>query len=137
MTQTGDVMSVTRTLSDGSQITLWASVADARNTLDQVRTTLLISGVVLLALSAVALGPVIGRALVPLDQITATARSITGGDRGRRLRPDRPGTELGRTATARSTRCSTRSRGPSAMRAMPRVSCAASSLMQRTSCGRR
>ncbi|WP_240917817.1 cell wall metabolism sensor histidine kinase WalK [Phycicoccus sp. HDW14] len=32
--------------------------------------------------------------------MTATARDITAGDRGRRLRPDRPDSELGRTATA-------------------------------------
>ena len=38
--------------------------------------------------------------LRPLDQITALANSIREGDRGERLRPDRPGTELGTTAQA-------------------------------------
>lgn len=100
VTRTGEVLQVSETLADGSTITLLADAGDVRRTLDQVRTTLLVAGIGLLALAAVTLGPVIGRALRPLDQMTATARSITAGDRGRRLRPDRPGTELGRTATA-------------------------------------
>jgi signal transduction histidine kinase len=39
-------------------------------------------------------------ALAPLDAMTALARSITRGDRGRRLDPTRTDTELGRTAAA-------------------------------------
>ena len=39
-------------------------------------------------------------ALRPLDRLTALANNITTGDRGRRLRPDRTGTELGRAARA-------------------------------------
>jgi two-component system, OmpR family, sensor kinase len=35
-----------------------------------------------------------------LDRLTALARSITTGDRGQRLRPDRARTELGRAAGA-------------------------------------
>lgn len=100
VTQSGDVLQVSATLSDGSVITLLADAGEVRRTLDQVRTTLLVAGIVLLVLAALTLGPVIGRALRPLDQMTATARSITAGDRGQRLRPDRPNTELGRTATA-------------------------------------
>lgn len=46
------------------------------------------------------LGPLVGRALQPLQQMTTTARDITAGDRGRRLRPTRPDTELGQTAAA-------------------------------------
>ena len=38
--------------------------------------------------------------LAPLDRLTDLARDITTGDRGRRLRPDRPKTELGRAAEA-------------------------------------
>jgi len=98
--QQGDIYSITEPLSDGSQLTLLASAADVRRTLDQVRTTLLVGGGLVLLLAAFALGPIIGRALRPLDAMTATARSITAGNRGRRLRPDRPGTDLGRTAAA-------------------------------------
>jgi two-component system OmpR family sensor kinase len=100
VTKSGEILQVSTTLSDGSAITLLADAGDVRRTLDQVRTTLLVAGVALLVLAALTLGPVIGRALRPLDQMTATARSITAGDRGRRLRPDQPDTELGRTATA-------------------------------------
>ncbi|WP_375426053.1 ATP-binding protein [uncultured Friedmanniella sp.] len=100
VTQSGQILQVSTTLSDGSLITLLADAGDVRRTLDQVRTTLLVAGIGLLVLAALTLGPVIGRALRPLDQMTATARSITAGDRGQRLRPDRPDTELGRTATA-------------------------------------
>ena len=39
-------------------------------------------------------------ALAPLDAMTALARSITRGDRGRRLAPPRTDTELGRAAAA-------------------------------------
>lgn len=39
-------------------------------------------------------------ALAPLDAMTSLARSITHGNRGQRLAPDRRDTELGRTAAA-------------------------------------
>ena len=54
----------------------------------------------MLLLGAAVVRPVVGRAMRPLDRITAVARSIGDGDRGRRLRPDRPATELGTTAQA-------------------------------------
>ncbi|WP_343996968.1 HAMP domain-containing sensor histidine kinase, partial [Williamsia deligens] len=38
------------------------------------------------------------RALRPLEAMVDVARDITSGDRGRRVRPRSPGTELGRTA---------------------------------------
>nr|WP_281373083.1 HAMP domain-containing sensor histidine kinase [Kineococcus aurantiacus] len=53
-----------------------------------------------LLLAVVASWVLLGRALAPLDTMTATARSIADGDRGRRLDPDRADTELGRTAAA-------------------------------------
>jgi signal transduction histidine kinase len=61
---------------------------------------MLVSALVVLLAAAHALWPVVGAALAPLARITGVARAITAGDRGRRLRPDRPGTELGRTAAA-------------------------------------
>ena len=87
-------------LSDGSTLVLLADSGEIERTLSQVRTTLVLAGLVLLALAALALRPVVARALRPLDQVTATARAITAGDRGARLRPDRPETELGRAASA-------------------------------------
>jgi signal transduction histidine kinase len=53
---------------------------------------LLLAGVALLATTRAALRP--------LEMMTALARSIAAGDRGRRLSPTRPDTELGRTAAA-------------------------------------
>ncbi|GAB2586977.1 sensor histidine kinase [Microlunatus antarcticus] len=96
----GKILSVTEQLSDGSTLVLLADSGDVQRTLDQVRTTLAVGGLVLLALAALALRPVVNRALRPLDQVTATARAITAGDRGARLRPDRPETELGQAASA-------------------------------------
>ncbi len=98
--QQGQTLSVSEQLSDGSTLVLLADSGDVERTLDQVRTTLIIAGLVLLALAALVLRPVVARALRPLDQVTATARAITAGDRGARLRPDRPETELGQAASA-------------------------------------
>lgn len=100
VSRTGDLLQISRQLSDGSTITLYADAADVRRTLRQVLIALFIGALGVLAAAAAILGPVIGRAMRPLDRINATARSITAGDRGRRLHPDRPETELGRTATA-------------------------------------
>lgn len=100
VSRTGDLLQISRQLSDGSTVTLYADAADVRRTLRQVLIALLIGALGVLAAASAILGPVVGRALRPLDRINATARSITAGDRGRRLHPDRPDTELGRTATA-------------------------------------
>lgn len=98
--QQGDRLSVVRELDDGSTVTLLADVSDVRRTLTQVRLVLaLAAGLVLLA-ATVAVPPVVARTLRPLDRITEVARSITRGDRERRLRPVQPDTELGRTAVA-------------------------------------
>ena len=96
----GQTLSVSERLTDGSTLVLLADSGDVERTLAQVRTTLVVAGLVLLALAALVLRPVVARALRPLDQVTATARAITAGDRGTRLRPDRPETELGQAASA-------------------------------------
>jgi signal transduction histidine kinase len=61
---------------------------------------LLIVGLSGLAVAALVLAITTRLALAPLDAITKLARSITRGDRGRRLAPQRTDTELGRTAVA-------------------------------------
>ena len=98
--RSGQILSVSEGLSDGSTLVLLADSGEVERTLSQVRTTLVVAGLVLLALAALALRPVVARALRPLDQVTATAKAITAGDRGARLRPDRPETELGQAASA-------------------------------------
>ena len=100
ISQSGQILSVTEQLSDGSTLVLLADSGDVARTLSQVRTTLALAGFVLLVLAALALRPIVNRALRPLDQVTATARAITAGDRAARLRPDRPETELGQAASA-------------------------------------
>ena len=96
----GDFLTVSEVLSDGTEVRLYADRGSIDDTLDQVRFAVLISSLLVLVAAALALWPVVGRALAPLTRITGVARAITAGDRGRRLRPDRPSTELGLTATA-------------------------------------
>jgi two-component system, OmpR family, sensor kinase len=91
---------VTRVLRDGSTLTIVArtAVINARRT--ELRQHLLAGGVTALVVVALLVRFAAGRALSPLQRITSTAERITYGDRGRRLRPDRPTTELGHAAAA-------------------------------------
>jgi signal transduction histidine kinase len=68
--------------------------------LARLRVLMVGVGAIGLAVVAVALLYGVRVALRPLDRMTALARDIAGGDRGRRLRPARTDTELGRTAAA-------------------------------------
>ncbi|RIJ51334.1 HAMP domain-containing protein, partial [Clavibacter phaseoli] len=87
-------------LSDGTVLVLSAGTGSVDDTLATLRGILAGASVAFLALAAVALVVVVRRTLQPLEDMTGVARSIGRGDRGRRLRPTRPATELGRTATA-------------------------------------
>lgn len=87
-------------LPDGGRIILVADTTDTTRVLNQFRRTMVISVLFTLGLAAAALTVVTGFALRPLDRLTAVAHEITTGDRGRRLRPDRTDTELGRAAAA-------------------------------------
>ena len=88
------------TLPDGSRLTLVADTTAITEVHRQLRWVLLGAGLAAVLLAAALLVATIGRALGPLDRLTALARRITAGDRGQRLRPDRAGTELGRAADA-------------------------------------
>ena len=103
VTQSGDLLQISQPLKTGATITMYADAGDVHRTLAQVRVALTVGGLLVIALALAILWPLIGRALTPLDRITTTAREIAAGDRGRRLDPDRPTTELGRTATAFDT----------------------------------
>jgi signal transduction histidine kinase len=96
---------------NGSRLSAQVSVEDRTVTvtansveIDHAITTLqhieFAAGAVALLVLALLLWRVVGAALSPLDRMTGLARRITGGVRGRRLRPTRPGTEMGRTAVA-------------------------------------
>jgi two-component system, OmpR family, sensor kinase len=66
----------------------------------ELRVVMLIAGAATLILAALLLSVAVRGALRPLDRLTAMAGRITSGDRGRRLRPNRANTELGRAASA-------------------------------------
>lgn len=92
-------MTATVTLSNGTLV-LRAGEYDIDRTLSELRRIELIAGGSTLLIAALVLFGVVRVALRPLDRMTALARRIRDGARGRRLRPTRPGTDLGRTATA-------------------------------------
>jgi len=97
--QSGEDLSVTQSLAGGT-LTLTTSQVGVEQTLGLLRAIEVVGGLVMLAVTGLLLIRVVGVALRPLDRMTALATGITRGDRGARLRPASPRTELGRTATA-------------------------------------
>ncbi len=91
---------VTRTLSDGSTLVLVGDTTSITDVRTQLRWLMAAAAVGALLVAAFVLVLGVGTALRPLDRMTALARRITAGDRGTRLDPDRPGSELGRAAAA-------------------------------------
>ncbi len=91
---------LSRVLPDGSLITLSGDTSGISATQRRLRRVLLLVGVLAVAVAATVLAASTRLALAPLDAMTALARSIARGDRGRRLSPTRTDTELGQTAAA-------------------------------------
>ncbi|WP_046316334.1 HAMP domain-containing sensor histidine kinase [Mycobacterium sp. UM_Kg1] len=91
---------VTRPLPDGSTLTLVADTSAISARHSELRYDLLVGGAIGLGLVALLVSLAAARALAPLQRMTTTAQLIAHGDRGRRLRPDRPHTELGQAAAA-------------------------------------
>jgi signal transduction histidine kinase len=89
-----------RTLSDGSRLTLVGDSSELTEAQRRLARLLLFLGAGGLLVAVAALLISTSVALRPLDAMTGLARQIAGGDRGRRLAPTRPNTELGRTAAA-------------------------------------
>jgi two-component system, OmpR family, sensor kinase len=89
-----------RTLADGSQLTLYGDAGELTAIQRRLSRLLVVLGLAGLAVAGLALLATTRLALGPLDAMTALARSIAAGDRGRRLAPTRTDTELGRTADA-------------------------------------
>lgn len=92
--------SVQQTLADGSRLTLVATEGPADQARERLRGTMLWLSIGALVVAGVVTLFTTRVALAPLDTMTGLARSITRGDRGRRLAPTRTDTELGRTAAA-------------------------------------
>jgi len=84
----------------GGTLVLRAGEFEIDRTLAELRRIELIAGGATVLVAALLLIRVVGVALRPLDRMTVLARRIRDGARGRRLRPTRPGTDLGRTASA-------------------------------------
>jgi two-component system, OmpR family, sensor kinase len=96
----GDPQVLEQPLADGSRLTLVASGGPVSGAQALLRRTLIVLSVAALAVAGIVMLLTTRVALAPLDAMTALARSITSGDRGRRLAPTRTHTELGRTAAA-------------------------------------
>jgi signal transduction histidine kinase len=85
---------------NGARLTLVADNSIVAGTEQTLQRLLLITGLVAVVVTAVALLAAVRLALSPLDEMTRLARSIVSGGRGGRLAPARTTTELGRTAAA-------------------------------------
>ncbi|OZM83672.1 HAMP domain-containing sensor histidine kinase [Pseudonocardia sp. MH-G8] len=95
-----DAQVLAQPLADGSQLTLTASGGPVSGAQQLLRRTLFVLSLAALAVAGIVMLLTTRVALAPLDTMTGLARSITGGNRGRRLSPTRADTELGRTAAA-------------------------------------
>ena len=89
-----------RPLPDGSRLLLVVDGSERNAAQQRLRRLLLLVGLIALAVAILALVVVVRVALSPLDAMTAMAKAIARGDRGRRLSPTRTDTELGRAAGA-------------------------------------
>ena len=96
----GRLVTLVSRLSDGSTIRLTAGTGSVDEVLGELRWVMLGASAVFLLVAAVGLVLVVRRTMRPLDTMTRAARSIAHGDRGRRLRPARRDTEIGRVAVA-------------------------------------
>jgi two-component system, OmpR family, sensor kinase len=96
-----DARGITASLDvGGGTITATGSTFDITQTLQRLRTIEIVAGIGALLVAALLVTGVVGVAIRPLSRMTEVARGIARGGRGRRLRPDNPRTELGRTAEA-------------------------------------
>jgi signal transduction histidine kinase len=96
----GTATVVVHPLPDGARLILVADTTQTTQVTRQLRQLMIGAGLVTLVVAALLLIVVSKAALRPLDRLTALAQDIATGDRGRRLRPSRTDTELGRAASA-------------------------------------
>jgi two-component system, OmpR family, sensor kinase len=88
------------TLPNGDTVLLIASRTSMKRTLGRVVLSEVLGTVLGLCLAVFLLARASRLALRPIDTVVVTARQITSGNTGERLRPDRTDTELGRMALA-------------------------------------
>lgn len=96
----GTATVVVHPLPDGAKLILVADTSQTTQVTRQLRQLMIAAGLATLVVAALLLIAVSRTALKPLDRLTTVAKGITTGDRGRRLRPSRADTELGRAASA-------------------------------------
>ncbi|BCQ09329.1 putative sensor histidine kinase TcrY [Mycobacterium heckeshornense] len=87
-------------LPTGGRVILVADTTQTTQMRGQLRRLIIGAGLATVAIAALLFVAASRAALRPLERLTQVAKSITTGDRGRRLRPDRPHTELGCAASA-------------------------------------
>ncbi|MEH3128790.1 MAG: HAMP domain-containing sensor histidine kinase [Mycolicibacterium neoaurum] len=90
-------------LPGGDRLVLLADTTATTALLQQLRIILVLSSLGVLVVAAISVAVVVRATMSTLRRLTAVAEGIAAGDRGTRLAPDRPGTELGRAATAFDT----------------------------------
>lgn len=90
-------------LPDGSRLILVADTTATSALLRQLRILMVVAGIAVLLVTALGVTLIARATMLPLTRLTQVAESIASGDRARRVRPDRPGTELGRAAAAFDT----------------------------------
>ncbi|MGU3408792.1 sensor histidine kinase [Microbacterium sp. M1A1_1b] len=100
VTEQDRLVTLVSRLSDGSTIRLTAGTGSVDEVLGELRWVMLGASAGFMLLAAGGLVLVVRRTMRPLDEMTQAARSIAHGDRGRRLRPGRRTTEIGRVAVA-------------------------------------
>ncbi len=83
-----------------NDLLLTTSQADIDHTMSVLQTVELLAGAALLLIAGLLSFMVVRGALGPFRKMTALADRIRSGDRGLRLRPTHPDSDLGRTATA-------------------------------------
>jgi len=85
---------------DGAQLTLTVDTALVSGARQRLRRILVLVSLVALGVSALLVAAAVRLALRPLDAMAALAKTVTEGNRGRRLAPTRTDTEIGQTARA-------------------------------------
>lgn len=98
--RSGPVLFTQQRLFGGRVLTLTTDTAQIGAVVRRLLVLEVFGGVLALAVVAVVLRRLSRLALSPLDEMTALARRIAAGDRGRRLGTGGDGSELGRTAAA-------------------------------------
>jgi two-component system OmpR family sensor kinase len=93
-------LTLTQPLAGGERLVLSADRSQLDSDLAGLLALEAAGTLVVLALAALVLGRVLGRALAPLDHTTAVAAAIARGQARQRLSPGRTDTELGRMAAA-------------------------------------